>query len=201
MPETEDLTAFDVGEHLFDGSEWQQFRAAAVYNIKTVISMILVAVLAFDLLMTLFRVRGIVGVSMYPALNDGDVVVETNLVSDVDYGDIISCHVEGIENDIIKRVIGLPGDVITMDVQNNKVYRNGELLDEPYVSSPLADFDLSPVTGRELRSVTVEEGKVFVMGDNRAVSMDSRMSAVGQIPFENITSKYLFTIPFLNGQG
>jgi signal peptidase I len=83
----------------------------------------------------------------------------------------------------IKRVIGLPGETVTFDGGN--VYINGEKLDEPYISSGITDC-----TGQYC-SVTVPEGHIFVLGDNRRNSSDSRI--FGPVPVNSIIGKALIT--------
>lgn len=85
----------------------------------------------------------------------------------------------------VKRVIGLPGDVLEFDGENGTVTRNGELLDETYINQ--TEF---PVYADG--TVTVEDGYVYVMGDNRNHSKDSRM--IGQIPVENVLGTLAFKI-------
>jgi signal peptidase I len=82
---------------------------------------------------------------------------------------------EGSQEDLIKRVVGLPGDEIA--VQHGALFVNGERQEEPYVNNQSPDTSSFGPT-------VVPEGKVFVMGDNRADSRDSRF--IGPIPFENI---------------
>lgn len=104
-------------------------------------------------------------------------------------GDLIGISRPG-EKDFIKRVIGLPGDVVACCDKDGKVTVNGYPLDEPYVieNAPLE----SPTTGRNCSSrrfdpVTVEPGHMFVMGDHRLVSQDSRCQ--GQVPIENVIGR------------
>lgn len=79
---------------------------------------------------------------------------------------------------MIKRVIGVPGD--TVEIRQRVVYVNGVPLDEPYIKGP---------TYGDMHPVAVMPGHVFVLGDNRNQSLDSRSPAVGQIPYEAIIGR------------
>lgn len=90
----------------------------------------------------------------------------------------------------VKRIIGMPGD--TVDIRDGKVLINGEVLDEAYYDgvTSIMDFSVS-------YPVTVEDGMVFVMGDNRPNSKDSRSSELGLVPIKAISGKSQFRIwPF-----
>jgi signal peptidase I len=78
--------------------------------------------------------------------------------------------------DFIKRVIGTPGD--TVSGKDGQVFVNGEPIDEPYLTQPTDDF----------RKTTVPDGELFVMGDNRGNSLDSRFS-LGFVPIDNVIGK------------
>lgn len=133
--------------------------------------------------------------SMEPTLNNNNYIFISRMaykIGEPQYGDIIvfKSNLEmddGRSKNLIKRVIGLPGDVIM--VTGNKVFRNGTLLDEPYIK----DKDNCP---GEVE-VTVPDGCVFAMGDNREVSIDSRSSEVGCVPEYTVVGKAFFRLfPF-----
>ena len=109
------------------------------------------------------------GASMCDTLQDGEVMIVTKpeyLVGDPERGDVIICKYPGRKENFVKRVMGVPGDVIS--IISNVVYRNGEALDEPYLT-PSRNND-----GFSMAPFTLDEGEYFVMGDNRDNSHDSR---------------------------
>lgn len=126
-----------------------------------VIALVVVA-LVFSLF---FRVVNVDGDSMTNTLKDGEKLLLSGIVTP-DYGDIVVIRRED-DTPLIKRVIGLPGDKIS--IREGQVYRNGELLKEPYTR----DGD-TPNNGLDT-AYTVPEGGIFVLGDNRRESLDSRI--------------------------
>ena len=128
---------------------------------------IIIAVVLFLVINTLTARIRVELRSMEPTLHDGDQVIVNKLAykfSDMERGDIIVfSYPLNTDEDYIKRVIGLPGD--TVSIQEHQVYVNGKLLYEPYISDP-------PNEGAE--ETFVEEDTIFVMGDNRNNSSDSR---------------------------
>lgn len=121
-----------------------------------------------------FQIDVVSGISMKPTLQDGEAVVVNRLIYRFErpsYGQIIAIHWG--TNGIIKRVIGLPGDKIA--VHDGLVYRNGKPLDEPYIAAN--------TLGR-FGPYQVPKGTVFVLGDNRNQSLDSRM--FGPVPMSSI---------------
>ena len=91
---------------------------------------------------------------------------------------------------LIKRVIGVEGDVIT--IKAGKVYRNGDVLDEPYVNEQQTQDD-----DIDVDSETIGENQIFVMGDNRDVSIDSRSKQVGQVNEEQLVGRAIIRLyPF-----
>lgn len=133
------------------------------------------------------------GDSMNPTLENGDRMIVNKIgyeLQGLKRNDIIVFHTEE-KYDFIKRVIALPGDNITY--QDDKLYINGELQEEPYLTNLQEQLTLR--TGEEnltndftLREITglsqIPEGYVFVMGDNRRYSKDSRI--IGLVPIEEI---------------
>ena len=150
---------------------------------------LIVIVLVFLLL---FRVVIVSGPSMQPTLVDGDYLL---LLSSVFYrnpkqGDIIVAAKDSFHNGepIIKRVIATAGQEVNIDFEEGIVYVDGRTLDEPYILSPTyweegVKFPL-----------TVPENCVFVMGDNRNNSTDSRNPAIGTIDRREILGKVLLLI-------
>lgn len=134
-----------------------------------------------------FRAVGVSGTSMVPTLNDGDWLAITGITADLRHGDIVVVTQPWNRNiPIIKRVIGLPGDTIFIDFENGIVYRNGEMLSEPYIAEPTHKYyDVE-------FPLTVPEGKIFAMGDNRNDSLDSRSSQIGLIDERYVLGRAFF---------
>ena len=122
------------------------------------------------------------GSSMVPTLNDGQFVMVNRLVykySDPDHGDVVVFHYpRDPEQEYIKRIIGLPGDTVTID--NGHVYLNGQQLNEPYIAA----------STRTTGEWQVPGGHLFVLGDNRNNSQDSRN--FGFVSMENVIGKANF---------
>lgn len=124
------------------------------------------------------------GDSMNPSLYDGTLVVYSRINADYSTGDVISMRTASGEY-YIKRVIASGGD--TVDIREGKVFVNGEELDEPWAMG-----ETNEETGAVIYPYTVREGNYFVLGDNRAVSMDSR--AFGEVSRRQIRGKIILGI-------
>ena len=151
---------------------------------NTVYSLLVVAAISV-LIATLFLpVLEIYGNSMSPTLENKDIVVSVK-TTELKQGDI--CCLYYNNHILVKRVIGVAGDQIVMDETGN-VYVNGILLDEPYLEEKaLGECDIE-------FPFTVPEQTVFVLGDNRATSVDSRNSLIGSISVDEIVGKIVFRV-------
>jgi len=151
-------------------SEWMEW-------LESIVTALL---LAFLLRLFVFDVVLVEGSSMHPTLESGDRLIVTKLsykFKQPQRGDIVVFkNPDNPRVNYIKRVIGVEGD--TVEIGN--VYVNGKALIEPYIAEP---------TMGDYPRTVVPEGTIFVMGDNRNFSRDSRNSHVGFIPMQNIIGK------------
>lgn len=147
-------------------------------------SLTVVAALAVLVTTLVLPVLQIAGTSMEPTLNNGDIVVLLK-TDKLERGDL--CGFSYSNKILIKRTIGLPGDVIVID-EAGGVYVNGELLDEPYITEAgLGECDID-------FPYTVPEESYFLMGDHRLTSIDSRSTVIGCIPKDQIIGKLFFKV-------
>lgn len=158
---------------------------------NTIYSLLVVAAVSV-LIATLFLpVLEIYGNSMNPTLSNQDIVVSVK-TTELKQGDV--CCMYYNNHILVKRVIGVSGDVIVID-EDGTVSVNGEVLEEPYLTEKaLGDCDIE-------FPYTVQEQTVFVLGDNRATSVDSRNSLVGCIPLDDVVGKIVFRVWPLNSFG
>lgn len=154
---------------------------------STVFTLITVAAVAILVATLWLPVLQIYGSSMTPTLSDGDITVSLK-TGDCSTGDVIAFYYNN--KILIKRVIARAGDWVDIDVDGN-VYVNDVLLDEPYVTEKaFGDCNI------EL-PYQVPESRLFVMGDHRSVSTDSRNTSVGCVSDEQIVGKIVFRVwPF-----
>lgn len=153
-----------------------RYRGALRSTVYTLVVVAAVAILVATLWLPFLRIYG---TSMTPTLQDGEIIccVKT---SDFTPGDIVAFYYNN--KLLIKRVIGQSGDWINMDKQGN-VYVNDVLLEEPYLTEKvLGEGDLT-------LPYQVPEGRIFVLGDHRATSVDSRHTVVGCVSQEQVVGK------------
>jgi signal peptidase I len=130
--------------------------------------------------------------SMLETLHPNDYIFlskQAYTLGEVKHGDIVVFHSDledknGTKKNLIKRVIGLPGD--TISIRDDSVYRNGKALDEPYT--------LDGYTSGEMAEITVPDNELFLMGDNRQGSTDSRNSSVGFVSEDRLVGKAVFRL-------
>ena len=159
-------------------------RKYALVMKSTVYTLITVAAVAVLIATLWLPVLQIYGSSMTPHLADGDIVVST-VGKQFKQGDIIAFYYNN--KVLIKRVIAKSGDWVNI-AENGDVYVNDVLLDEPYVSEKsIGECDVE-------MPYQVPEGKWFVLGDHRRVSVDSRNAAVGCIGPEQVVGKIMFRV-------
>ncbi|MGP4039955.1 signal peptidase I [Gracilibacillus sp. D59] len=142
--------------------------------LKALLVAIIIVLLCRHFLITPSVVKG---ESMMPNLKDGDRIILSK-ISNIDRFDEIAFEAPDSNDNYVKRVIGFPGD--TIEMRDDNLYINGELYEESYLDKYKSllsegqkltnDFTLKELTGKE----RVPEGKIFVLGDNRRVSKDSR---------------------------
>lgn len=166
----------------------RRYRSVLRSTIYTLITVAACAVLVATLWLPVLQIYGS---SMTPTLTDGEIIFSVK-TSDFEQGDVISFYYNN--KILVKRVIATSGEWVNIDEDGN-VYVNGQLLEESYLEEKaFGDCDLD-------LPYQVPEGKVFVMGDHRSTSVDSRNSAVGCVAQEQIVGKIIFRVWPLNRLG
>ncbi len=164
-------------------------RSYAMVLRSTIYTMITVAAIAILVAVLFLPVLRIYGSSMNPTLNEGDIVLSIK-GSQFKTGEIIAFYYNN--KILVKRVIANTGDWVDID-EDGYVYVNGEKLDEPYLEDrAFGETDIK-------LPYQVPDKRIFVMGDNRSVSVDSRNTSVGCVAEEQIVGKIVYCVwPFSN---
>lgn len=174
-------TSQQIEEELNRAKYRRRYRRVLRSTIYTLITVAAVAVLVATLLMPVLQIYGS---SMTPTLVDGDIVL-TLKTSEFEHGDIVAFYYNN--KILVKRVIATSGEWVDITPEGD-VYVNDNLIDEPYLEEKaLGDCNI------EL-PYQVPESRVFVMGDHRSVSVDSRNTAVGCVAEEQIVGKLVFRV-------
>ncbi len=171
-------------------TERKRYRRRKAYNKAlrgTIYVLTIVAAVAVLIATLILPVLQIEGTSMEPTLSNGDIVLLAKTTR-FKRGEL--CGFTWNNKLLIKRVIGLPGDLIEIDTDGT-IYLNGEKLDEPYVQQKaMGECDLD-------FPFQVPQDQYFVVGDMRESSIDSRNSLIGCVPKEQIVGKVFFRVwPF-----
>ncbi len=159
----------------------KKYRTSLKSTFFTLVAVAAIAVLVATLWLPVLQIYG---GSMTPSLEDGEIVVSTKS-RELQSGDIIAFYYNN--KVLVKRVIATSGKWIDIK-DDGTVFVNGSVLDEPYIAEKsLGNCDLE-------FPYQVPENKIFVMGDHRSVSLDSRNSVIGCISEEEIVGKIVFRV-------
>ena len=167
-------------------SDWKNTVILYLHDIVYLLTGLIVVFLL------VFRLIVVSGDSMYNTLVDGDYVLLLSNVfySDPEAGDIVVISKKSFDNGspIVKRVIAEEGQIVDIDFQQGIVYVDGLPLEESYIYSPTTVYE-----GVDF-PVIVEEGCIFVLGDNRQVSRDSRSPEIGMVDRREVLGKAVFLL-------
>lgn len=155
---------------------------------QALVSSVLVVVVLFTFVV---RLIGVEGHSMLPTLQHGDrlLVLSSLLYHDYQYKDIVILRKQTFDdNPIVKRVIATEGQTVDIDFRAGIVYVDGLALDEPYIN------ELTYAEEGTAFPLTVPKGSIFVMGDNRNHSSDSRHSRLGTVDTRYVIGRAMFLL-------
>ena len=176
LPETSEIKA-EYQKAKYKKTFWETIRS-------TVFMLVVVAAFAVLIAVLFLPILRIYGNSMKGTLDSGDIVVSVKS-TDFETSDVVAFYYNN--NILVKRVIAESGDWVDMDEKGN-VYVNKKKLDEPYLANK--SYGHTDITF----PYQVPENRIFVMGDNREESIDSRNNAIGTVADEQIVGKLIFKI-------
>ena len=181
----ETFTDYSLAE-LEEELKHEKYKKKLVFSLKnTLFPLITVAACAVLVAVFMMPVLQIYGHSMTPTLDEGDIVLSLK-GSEFKTGDVVAFYYNN--KILVKRVIAQAGEWVDIDNKGN-VFVNGEQLDEPYVSEKSIGDDCDIIFPYQ-----VPEARIFVMGDHRDVSLDSRNSAIGCIAEEVVVGRIVFKV-------
>ena len=160
-------------------------------------SLMVALVICVSLFIFAVRVIDVSGSSMVPTLRDGDKMIVSDLFYKPKYGDIVVFKTDQYDPDraLVKRVIATEGQEISLDFDRGVVYINGSPIEEDYIA------ELTTTKLDFIGPQTVPEGCVFVMGDNRNASTDSRKKEIGMVDERMILGRAYYVVFPLSEMG
>lgn len=173
-----------------DKSNKKANKIPFAYDIVSILCTALVVIMV--IFTFIFRFVGVVGDSMNPTLYDNDWLLVRAINNHYEQGDIIiSTQPNAFNEPIVKRVIATGGQTVDIDFKTGEVKVDGKILEEDYIAEPTT-------TPQDVMfPITVPDGELFVLGDNRNDSTDSRSTAIGTLDERYIIGKVMFRIlPF-----
>lgn len=165
-----------------------QRRSEAYDWLQCIVTALVCSILTF---VFIGRIIGVEGISMVPTFLDKDKVIMSNLFYDPKPGDIVVLTKSSFsEKPIVKRVIAVEGQTVDIDFETGRVWVDDQLLEEPYINeSTRIKYDME-------FPVTVDEDCIFVLGDNRNRSLDSRDTRIGIVDKRYVLGKvYAVILP------
>lgn len=185
IEEKEERKDVPTTEQLHDELKRLRYRERFARSIwSTISSLIVVAAIAIIISTMLLPVLKVTGTSMTPTLQNDEVLI-CNKLAEPERGDVIAFYYNN--KVLLKRLIGLPGDKIDIAEDGTVIVNDAELV-EPYVNEiAIGECDVE-------FPYQVPENRYFVLGDHRAVSIDSRSTSVGCIAEENIIGKVMVRV-------
>ena len=165
-------------------SSEDSFKMDLFFWLQALVAALITLILLFTFV---GRIIGVDGDSMYPTLHNGDLLLLQSVGYEPRQGDVVVLTKEFDASDgpIVKRVIAVGGQTVDIDYDEGVVYVDGEALDESYVMEPTYLDE-----GTQL-PLTVPEGELFIMGDNRNYSRDSRSVDVGCVKEDEVVGRCL----------
>lgn len=180
------LYRFPAREETFTGAE--AFKVDLYFWLQA----LMVALVGLILLFTFVgRVIGVDGNSMFPTLHNGDTMLLQGLGYTPRQGDVVvlTKYFDSVQGPIVKRVIATGGQTVDIDYAAGTVTVDGVTLDETYIKEPMREPFFEGTS-----HVMVPEGQIFVMGDNRNDSLDSRFPALGTVDQRYVLGRVLMVL-------
>lgn len=183
-------------ENTPQGEEAQEEKVSFKMDLYFWVQALVMALVFLILMSTLVgRIIGVRGSSMVPTLQDGDLLLLRSVGYTPKQGDVVVLRKQTfLTSPIVKRVIAVGGQHVTVSYADQAVYVDGAALDEPYINELMRDPYRSDMN---VLDVTVPEGSIYVLGDNRNNSSDSRYELLGTVDTRYVLGRALWVLfPF-----